>query len=452
MQNIIFLLLICFFHYIERIYASGRTVHDHYPKVMLLSLDGFRYDYFDMAEKRGVNMSAFEKIKSQGVYIKRIQNEFPTLTFPSHFSMVTGLHPESHGIVDNVFYDPTINATFASRNQSTASDSRFYDVGAEPIWVTNQFQGHKSGVTFWIGSEAKIKGQTPTYYLSPYNENITFIQRIDTLMSWFDYENINLGLMYYHQPDRAGHIYGAASDEVFKAIEELNHGLDYLLTSIEKRPSLNCCLNLILSSDHGMTNISSDRVIYLSDYIHPNEYISAPKKSAEILTLWPKPGHTARSLYDKLKDQHFRLNVYLKEELPTRFFYDSSDRIGPVVVYTDIGWTIIVDRSSGVTLKNKGSHGYDPDYKVMSPFLMAMGPLISKHQTTKLEDTIKLIDIYSLICLMLNLKPAPNNGSVCRVAPLLSYKSIANVNRSPITFIIKFVILSIFMSYNGLYY
>ncbi|CAH8592856.1 ectonucleotide pyrophosphatase/phosphodiesterase family member 5 [Schistosoma bovis] len=449
MQKIIPLLLICFFLYIERIYASSRAINHYFPKVIFISLDGFRYDYFDMAEERSVNMSAFEKIKSQGVYIRRIQNEFPTLTFPSHFSMVTGMHPESHGIVDNVFYDPSINATFSSRNQSTALDSRFYDVGAEPIWVTNQFHGHKSGVTFWIGSEAKIKGQRPTHYLAPYNENITFNQRIDILMGWFEHENINLGLMYYHQPDRAGHIYGAASDEVFKAIEEINHGLDYLLTSIENRPSLSCCLNLILSSDHGMTNVSSDRVIYLHDYIDPNEYASAPKKSAEIWTLWPRQGHTAQSLYDKLKDRHFRLNVYLKEELPTRLFYDLSDRVGPVVVYADIGWTIIADRSSGVTLKNKGSHGYDPDYKDMSPFLMAMGPHISKNQTTELEETVRLIDIYSLICLILKLKPAPNNGSVCRVAPLVIHKSIANVNRSPTIFIMKFVILTIFMSYNG---
>ncbi|VDP62253.1 unnamed protein product [Schistosoma curassoni] len=376
-----------------------------------------------MAEERSVNMSAFKKIKNRGVYVKRIQNEFPTLTFPSHFSMVTGMHPESHGIVDNVFYDPTNNATFSSRNQSTASDSRFYDVGAEPIWVTNQFHGHKSGVTFWIGSEAKIKGQRPTHYLAPYNENITFNQRIDILMGWFEHENINLGLMYYHQPDRAGHIYGAASDEVFKAIEEINHGLDYLLTSMETRPSLSCCLNLILSSDHGMTNVSSDRVIYLHDYIHPNEYTSAPKKSAEIWTLWPRQGHTALSLYNKLKDRHLRLNVYLKEELPTRLFYDSSDRVGPVVVYADIGWTIIADRNSGVTLKNKGSHGYDPDYKDMSPFLMATGPHISINQTTELEETVRLIDIYSLICLILKLKPAPNNGSVCRIARLVIHVS-----------------------------
>ncbi|VDP28414.1 unnamed protein product [Schistosoma mattheei] len=427
MQKIIPLLLICFFLYIERIYASGRTIHHHFPKVILISLDGFRYDYFDSAEKRSVNMSAFEKIKNQGVYIRRIQNEFPTLTFPSHFSMATGLHPESHGIVDNVFYDPTNNATFSSRNQSTASDSRFYDVGAEPIWVTNQFHGHKSGVTFWIGSEAKIKGQRPTHYLAPYNENITFNQRIDILMGWFEHENINLGLMYYHQPDRAGHIYGEASDEVFKAIEEINHGLDYLLTSIENRPSLSCCLNLILASDHGMTNVSSDRVIYLHDYIDPNEYTSAPKNL----------GHTAQSLYDKLKDKHFRLNVYLKEELPTRLFYDSSDRVGPVVVYADIGWTIIADRNSGVTLKNKGSHGYDPDYKDMSPFLMAMGPQISKNQTTELEETVRLIDIYSLICLILKLKPAPNNGSVCRIAPLVIHVSF--FSRSYIYCIIIFI-------------
>ncbi|CAH8619742.1 unnamed protein product [Schistosoma rodhaini] len=446
----IILLLICFFLYIERIHTSGVVVEEQFPKVILISLDGFRYDYFDMAKQRNISMSAFDMIINQGVYIRRIENEFPTLTFPSHFSIVTGLHPGSHGIVDNVFYDPTLNATFSSRNQSTASDSRFYDVGAEPIWVTNQFHGHKSGVTFWIGSEAIIKGERPTHYLTPYNENITFTQRIDILMDWFEHENINLGLMYYHQPDRAGHIYGAGSDEVFKAIEEINHGLEYLLTSIENRPSLSCCLNLIITSDHGMTNIQMS--IYLLLRCQQKSGHFGQSRVSLTINVYKNLGYTVRSLYDKLKDRHFRLNVYLKEELPTRFFYGSSDRVGPVVVYADIGWTIIADRTSGITVKNKGAHGYDPDYKEMSPFLMAIGPQIAKIQPTELKETIKLIDIYSLICLMLDLGPAPNDGSVCRVLPLLSQGSFANINKSSIIFIIKFIILSIFMVHNGLYY
>ncbi|CAH8532565.1 unnamed protein product [Schistosoma turkestanicum] len=444
MKQMITALLCCFLINFEKIHASGQISHGLYPRVILISLDGFRYDYFEMARKRNVNISTFEKIQERGVGIMRIENEFPTLTFPSHFSMVTGLHPESHGIVDNAFYDPLLNVTFSSRNQSTASDSRFYDVGAEPIWITNQFHGYKTGITFWVGSEAKIKGQLPTHYLTPYNQSITFNQRVDTLMGWFDNDNINLGLIYYHQPDRAGHIYGAASDEVFKAIEEINHGLDYLLKSIEKRPWLSCCLNVIISSDHGMVNVSSDKVIYLHDYIKPDEYMSAPKLSAEIWTIWPKPGITAQSLYDKLKDRHCRLNVYLKEQLPSRFYYTSSDRIGPVIMYADLGWTIIADRYSGIKLKNKGSHGYDPDNKEMSPFLLAMGPLIAKGQTRKLKETIKLIDLYSLICLMLNLKPAPNNGSVDRVLPLLRYGSMANINRSSASIIINFVIFMYF--------
>ncbi|KAH8858199.1 Ectonucleotide pyrophosphatase/phosphodiesterase family member 5 [Schistosoma japonicum] len=445
------LILLTLLIYFKTILSSGRILNEINPKVLLISLDGFRYDYIAEAKARNINISAFEKIKNRGIYIESIDNEFPTLTFPSHFSMVTGLHPENHGIVDNIFFDFKLNATFISKNQSGASDSRFYDVGAEPIWVTNQLQGYKSGVAFWIGSEARIKGIRPTHYLAPYNQNFTFNHRVDILMEWFDHKNINLGLMYYHQPDRAGHIYGAGSDEVFKAIEEVNDGLEYLLASINKRPWLKCCLNLIVSSDHGMTNISSDRVIYLHDYIEVNEYIAAPKNSGEIWTLWPTSESTVLSLYTKLKDKHPRLNVFLKNKMPTRLFYDSSSRIGPIVIYADLGWTIIIDRTYGITLKNKGSHGYDPDNKEMSPFFMAAGPQIDGSRTGKLQERIKLIDIYSLICLILDLKPAPNDGSVCRVRPMVRYKSIANINRLPITSVITYVTLIFFISYNNLH-
>ncbi|CAH8430877.1 unnamed protein product [Heterobilharzia americana] len=417
-------------------YIYGENHCADTPKVLLISLDGFRYDYYDLAKAMNINISAFEKIQQSGFRILKLINEFPTSTFPSHFSMVTGLHPESHGIVDNVFYDPILNITFSYKNQSAASDSRFYDVGAEPIWVTNQKHGYKSAVAFWTGSEAKIKGLRPNYYLTPYNESITFKQRVDLMMNWFNNHQVNLGLLYYHQPDKAGHVYGAGSQQVFEAIEEINSGLQYLLNSIDSRPNLKCSLHVIISSDHGMTNISNDRIIYLNDYIQSEDYITAPRTFGVVWSLWPTSGTTAEYLYLQLKNKHVKMNVYLKHELPQRLHYANSERIGPVVVHADLGWMISTETNRNSSLKGRGSHGYDPRNEEMSSFLMAMGPRFNHSDITVFDTEFKLVDIYQMICLLLDLQPAPNNGSTHRIFPFLKqryhrYRSASQMLKTP---------------------
>ncbi|VDQ09950.1 unnamed protein product [Trichobilharzia regenti] len=330
--------------------------------------------------------------------------------------MATGLYPESHGIVDNAFYDPIIDTTFRIGNPKSANDSRFFDVGAEPIWVTNQLQGYKTGIVFWIGSEAEVKGVRPNFYLKPYNGSIPFEQRIDLLMNWYENEGINLGLLYYHQPDKAGHIYGAGSHEVLESIEYINSQLEYLLMSIESRPNLKCSLNLVVSSDHGMANMSADRIIYLNDYIESSEYLSTPQRFAVVWTLWPKN----ESLYRKLKGKHQYMKVYLKDKLPKRLHFEKSWRIGPVVVFADLGWTIAAERNSLYNFTLKGGHGYDPINEEMSSFLMAMGPRVRNNHTDLSDGDVHLVDIYDMLCLLLDLEPAPNNGSIDRILPFLT--------------------------------
>ncbi|CAH8824132.1 unnamed protein product [Trichobilharzia szidati] len=421
------------------------------PKVLFLSIDGFPYDYFDLAEQNNINLSAFKKIQHSGVYINRLTNVFPSSTFPSHYTMATGLYPESHGIVDNVFYDPIINTTFSIGNPKSSNDSRFFDVGAEPIWVTNQLQGYKTGIVYWIGSEAEVKGVRPNFYLKPYNDSITFKQRIDLLMSWYENKGINLGLLYYHQPDKVGHIHGAGSHQVLEAIEYINNQLEYLLMSIESRPNLKCSLNLVVSSDHGMANISADRIIYLNDYVESSEYISAHKRFSVVWTLWPKSGSSAESLYRKLKGKHQYMKVYLKNKLPKRLQYEKSWRIGPVVVFADLGWTIVAERNSQNVLKYKGGHGYDPIHEQMSSFLMAMGPRVRNNYTDLSDGDIHLVDIYDMLCLLLDLEPAPNNGSIHRILPFLTLqRNGSNPKGIQITAYIAAIILSIFVSHTAL--
>ncbi|CAH8298185.1 unnamed protein product [Schistosoma turkestanicum] len=306
-------------------------------KVILFNVDGFRYDLLDMAKQRNVNISAFDKIRQYGVYIQGIKSVFPTLQYPTKYSMLTGLYPESHGIVADQFYDPILDVTI----KAGLSDAGIYNVGGEPIWITNQLHGYKSGVIGWSGIGAKVKSLSPTLLESSFKE---LKEYFDILMDWFQNENITLAVVNYDYLGETSKSYGAEDNFVFEAIKTINVGLEHLLTLINERPWLSHCLNLIISSGHGMINGNGDKLIYLDDYLKPIEYTTTDEEIGAVYSLWPKSGSTPESLYSKLKDKHRNLKVYRKNEIPAHLFYKSNVRIGPIVLIADFGWTIVVDR------------------------------------------------------------------------------------------------------------
>ncbi|CAL8075713.1 unnamed protein product [Calicophoron daubneyi] len=314
--------------------------HSLHPKLLLISFDGFRYDYLDLAARRNANISGFLKIWDSGFRAQWVENEFTTRTGPSHFSIVTGRHEESHGIIDNVFFDPELNKTFFFSSNLSMRESYWFDVGAEPIWVTNQRQGHKSGVIFWPGSTTPIKGIVPTAAYPVYNSSIPLKTRIDDVVRWLTEENMNLALLYYHEPDSQGHKTGPNSPELLKTIEELNEAIEYLLRKIKENKVLSLSLNIILTSDHGMIEVSRNDVIILENYLDEKMYFS-PGPSVRVLWgLWPVGGYTQKNIIEKLSGKHEHLHVYRKEDVPPRLFYSASSRIAPVVVYPDPGWLI----------------------------------------------------------------------------------------------------------------
>nr|CAH8863094.1 unnamed protein product [Trichobilharzia regenti] len=379
------------------------------PKLLVISLDGFRHDYLDRAKERRINISGFEKIWNSGFRIAKVHNEFITRTGPNHISMVTGLHEESHGIIDNVFYDPMLNDTFDLVNEIHAPQSKWYDVGSEPIWVTNQRHGYQSAVYFWPGSDTSIKGYLPSYYHTPYNPEISLTKRIDTIVQSLTSENVTLGLIYYHEPDSQGHISGPDSPEIYNVIRELNHDMEYLLSLIDKQPGLKASLNIILTSDHGMSSVSTNRTIILHDYIDENWYYSPGADHRIVWLLWPKNGISSDDLYKRLVKKHSKMNVYLRENVPNRLHYSNSQRISPLVVYCEPGWMIVKSKESIAEFTKLGDHGYDPNDSEMSPFFLAMGPgFKDMSRSRRTIPSIQMVDIYPLI-----------NGSLSRVKHLL---------------------------------
>ena len=264
-----------------------------YPKLLLISLDGFRWDYLS---KNG-SFPNFKRIVENGVTATHgLKNVFLTKTFPNHYSILTGLYAESHGIVGNKFYDPVLKEKFdTTKNRSQLFDSRWFDVGAEPIWATNQKAGgsRRSGSMMFYGSDARVKGVIP-YKHVPIVDSVPFRHRIDGIIEWFtDSSNpINLGLLYGDGPDETGHEFGPESEEVLHKLEDIDKDIGYLLKRLKDVDLLDK-MNIVITSDHGMTSLIDDaeHAIDLNKYIKLDAYdIDATRPVA---TIRPKSKGTA---------------------------------------------------------------------------------------------------------------------------------------------------------------
>lgn len=233
-------------------------------RVLLVSFDGFRWDYIHKFPT-----PTFHKVIQHGVHVEQVTNVFITKTYPNHYTMVTGLYAENHGIVANEMYDPVLNKTF-SMSHMDVYNPQFWE-GAYPVWITNQIQGHRSGAAMWPGTDVKIHGAFPTHYL-PYNESVSFQKRVAKLMEWFTSEEpINLGLLYWEQPDEMGHILGPDNPHMESVITGVDNLLSYLVREL-KRAELWDTLNVIITSDHGMAQLSRERIIELDQYVDRDLY------------------------------------------------------------------------------------------------------------------------------------------------------------------------------------
>nr|XP_033793225.1 ectonucleotide pyrophosphatase/phosphodiesterase family member 5 [Geotrypetes seraphini]XP_033793226.1 ectonucleotide pyrophosphatase/phosphodiesterase family member 5 [Geotrypetes seraphini]XP_033793227.1 ectonucleotide pyrophosphatase/phosphodiesterase family member 5 [Geotrypetes seraphini]XP_033793228.1 ectonucleotide pyrophosphatase/phosphodiesterase family member 5 [Geotrypetes seraphini]XP_033793229.1 ectonucleotide pyrophosphatase/phosphodiesterase family member 5 [Geotrypetes seraph len=372
-------------------------------EVLLVSFDGFRWDYIYKFPTLN-----FHRLIEDGVYVKQVSNVFITKTYPNHYSMVTGLYAENHGIVANEMYDPVLNKTF-SMDTLDIYDSEFWEE-AVPIWITNQNEGHKSGVAMWPGSDVNISGVYPSFYL-PYNELVSFEYRVAKLIEWFtSNEPINLGLLYWEEPDDSAHLLGPDNPFMSKVIKEVDEKLGYLVAEM-KKAGLWDTVNLIVTSDHGMEQCSSDRVIELDNYVDENLYTLVDRSPT--VAILPKEGKL-EDVYEALANAHPNMTVYKKEDIPERFHYIHNSRIQPILAVADLGWTILQSRSGGYL---EGNHGYDNTEPNMHPLLLAHGPAFKRNVT---KEAMNLTDLYPLLCHLLDIQPLPNNGSLSQVQDLLA--------------------------------
>jgi alkaline phosphatase/predicted AlkP superfamily pyrophosphatase or phosphodiesterase len=331
---------------------------------------------------------------------------------------VTGRYEESTGIVANHMRDPRYPAEAFSM---ASKEEKWWDQ-AEPIWRSAQKQGRKVATLFWPGSETPHDGKLPDYFF-PYNNTMPFSTRVDQVVEWLTSSQLDRPdfiTLYFEEPDHSGHLFGPDSPEVSEAVKKADSILGELQRKLEAVGAWDS-LNIIVTADHGMTEISPERVVTLSDYVDTSSFLLSD--DSPVSAIWPLgTNSTDQAAADQLADQLQSLrdslavaphvSAYLKHELPSRMHYSKNVRIAPLLVAADEGWTIRLNADSPLPT-DKGAHGYDNALMSMRPIFVARGP--SFRRGYAVNGTFENVHVHALLAAAMALERAllpPTNSSL----------------------------------------
>lgn len=368
--------------------------------VVVLSMDGFRSDYDDRAHTPTLDSLAAVGVKSA------FRPCFPSVTFPNHYSMATGLHPDHHGLVNNFFYDAALDSVYRMGNL----DPRFY--GGEPIWNTAEKQGVRAASFFWVGSEVPVGGMQPSRW-KKFDKSVTFSDRADSVIAWLklpEKERPHLIMWYMEEPDAIGHACTPDSAATLSKVEELDGILNHFFNEARRLPQFDQ-IDFIVLSDHGMATYYPEKYVNLNDYL-PRDSFDYVFDGVPTL-LYPKKTYTdsAYAILQKVPN----ITVWKKNEVPAQYVYGTHPRIGELVVMPKIG-TYVQFRPVSRPI-HAATHGYDNFAPEMEAIFYAAGPSFKKHAEVPVMANVNL---YLLIARLLNLQPAPNDGEDAVIEQLLA--------------------------------
>jgi predicted AlkP superfamily pyrophosphatase or phosphodiesterase len=374
---------------------------DPEPIVILVSFDGWRWDYVDRV--RAPNL---KELASRGVRATELIPSFPSFTFPNHYTIVTGLYPEHHGIVANTMTEPGFPERFTMSSE-TSRDARWW--GGEPIWVTAVRQGLRASAMFWPGSEVAVSGVRPTYWV-PFDDTVPNAERVARSLGSLalpESQRPAFLTLYFSEVDHAGHDAGPDSAELLTAATHLDEALGELIDGV-KRLGLADRTTVVVVSDHGMTPVADDRLIFLDDYVDAS--VVDVVETGALLQLAPRSG-TVDAIYRQLHGKDPHLTIYKREELPGRYHYRNNPRIQPIVGILDEGWLVTTHEAEAKRKPDarprRGAHGYDTRLRSMHGLFVAAGPPIRRGLVVAPFENIH---IYNLLCAVLKLTPARNDG------------------------------------------
>ena len=367
--------------------------HTFAPTTILISLDGFRADFL----QRAITPTLHQFI-AEGVSPKYMLPSFPSLTFPNHYTLVTGLHPESHGIVGNSFWAPDLNAEFHTQ---TGSMEQKWWTGAEPLWATAEKQNVTTAIHMWPGSESGLEYSAT--FVDKFNMTEVLPRKTARILELLDMpydsdptvnQRPQFIAAYVPIVDSDGHKYGPNSTQIWDSISSVDEMLHHLFRGLDER-NLTSIVNVVVVSDHGMATTSTDRCIQLDDLIDLD--LVEHMDGWPLYGLRPKDPIDTRGLYDRLSAEaqaSGNFDVYLRDEnMPPRYHFSKNNRIAPLWVVPKVGYAIVHKedfdvkeaKPKGEKYHPKGLHGYDHEHPLMRAIFVARGPAFPHKPNSRVD-------------------------------------------------------------------
>ncbi|MEH6308471.1 ectonucleotide pyrophosphatase/phosphodiesterase [Olivibacter sp. CPCC 100613] len=358
------------------------------PYVILISADGFRYDY-----TKKYHAQHLKQLAEKGVMADALIPSFPSITFPNHYTIVTGLYPAHHGLVGNNMYDPKMRARYSMSNAKAVKDPIWY--GGIPIWTLAEQEGLLSASYYWPGSEAAIGGMLPSYYYA-YNDKIPIEKRIQTVVNWLtlpEEKRPHIINFYFPQVDHAGHLYGPDAPETAQAVHFVDSAVNVLNMAVQQT---GLPVNFIFVSDHGMKAIKQNEPLQLPFEVDTTKVTLA--SNGTLVNIHVKDKKNIPPLYQSIQKSD-KFDVYLSEEVPSRYHYGKKDdqyqRIGDILLFAKAPYYFSNKKP------HPGAHGFDPyETREMQATFIAWGPAFKEGLKI---GAFENVDIYPLLAKLLGL-------------------------------------------------
>lgn len=390
------------------------------PLVIMVGVDGLRPNSITQSLTPNIHALA-----GKGVRAKSLTPAMPSKTFVNFYTLATGLHPENHGMISNAPYDRAMGRKFKNGKDSRSPD--WWQ--GEPIWISAEKQGLKAATYFWVGSEAPIDNIQPTFWKA-YDQDKAYGERIKEVLSWLalpETDRPNLVTLYFSAVDSASHDHGLNSRQERKALKKVDRHIGKLLKGLERLALLQEA-NIVIVSDHGMVDLSDDRVINLDKWVRLNDFIipdwsqSRGPAYTPFLSLFGSAKEIDR-IYTVLKDKHDHMRVLRRHDFDEQYHFNHPTRAPDLMILADPGWTLYTseDNTDPLSLKKAGkaiaTHGYDNQAPSMRASFVAHGPAFAKKLVVEPFDNV---EVYGLLACALGIKPAKTNGDIQNVKHIMN--------------------------------